>query len=76
MVTEETMDAAMRIGGKWLIKGASDDEIMLRALVKLNLTHALVSTLVDDVHQACETLEKKGGVSEQERKLVKTGVGY
>ena len=49
---------------------------MLRALVKLNLTHALVSTLVDDVHQACETLEKKGGVSEQERKLVKTGVGY
>ena len=39
---------------------------MLRALVKLNLTHALVSTLVDDVHQACETL----------RKLVKTGVGY
>ena len=59
-----------------MIKGASDDEIMLRALVKLNLTHALVSTLVDDVHQACETLEKKGGVSEQGRKLVKTGVGY
>ncbi|MET0823078.1 MAG: glutamate decarboxylase, partial [Solirubrobacterales bacterium] len=49
---------------------------MLRALVKLNLTHALVSTLVDDVHEACETLEKKGGVSETERKLVKTNTGY
>ena len=50
---------------------------MLRALVKLNLTHALVSTLARrHRRQACETLEKKGGVSEQERKLVKTGVGY
>jgi len=49
---------------------------MLRALVKLNLSHALVSTLVDDIHEACETLEKKGGVSEKERKLVKSSVGY
>ncbi|MET0127721.1 MAG: pyridoxal-dependent decarboxylase, partial [Solirubrobacterales bacterium] len=49
---------------------------MLRALVKLNLSHALVSTLADDIHEACETLEKKGGVSEKERKLVKSSVGY
>ena len=56
----------MRLGGKWMIEGASDDEIMLRALVKLNLTHALVSTPVDDVHRARERL----------RKLVKTGVSY
>jgi glutamate decarboxylase len=49
---------------------------MLRALVKLNLTHALVATLADDIAAACETLEKKGGVSESERKRVKTNIGY
>jgi glutamate decarboxylase len=49
---------------------------MLRALVKLNLSHALVHTLADDIAAACETLEKKGGASEKERQQVKTGVGY
>ena len=48
---------------------------MLRALVKLNLSHALVSTLADDIHEACETLEKRGGASEAERKRVKTNHG-
>jgi glutamate decarboxylase len=48
---------------------------MLRALVKLNLTHALVATLVDDIHEACDTLEKKGGVTEKERRRVKTNAG-
>ena len=48
---------------------------MLRALVKLNLSHALVSTLADDIHQACETLEKKGGASAEERRRVKTNIG-
>jgi glutamate decarboxylase len=54
----------------------ADHVKMLRALVKLNLSHALVNTLVDDVHAACETLEKKGGASESERKRVKSNVGY
>ncbi len=49
---------------------------MLRALVKLNLTRPLVSTLADDIAAACETLEKKGGASKAERQQVKTGVGY
>jgi glutamate decarboxylase len=49
---------------------------MLRALVKLNLTHALVSTLVDDIHAACETLEKKGGASKEERARVKTNHSF
>jgi glutamate decarboxylase len=48
---------------------------MLRALVKLNLPHALVETLADDVHEACETLEKKGGASKEERQRVRTNVG-
>jgi glutamate decarboxylase len=53
----------------------ADHVKMLRALVKLNLSHALVETLVDDVHEACETLEKKGGASEIERKQVRTNTG-
>jgi glutamate decarboxylase len=48
---------------------------MLRALVKLNLPHALVETLADDIHEACETLEKKGGASKEERQHVRTNVG-
>ncbi len=54
----------------------ADHVRMLRALVKLNLSHALVDTLADDIHAACETLDKKGGLSKHERKRVKTGVGY
>jgi glutamate decarboxylase len=54
----------------------ADHVNMLRALVKLNLSHALVHTLADDIAAACETLEKKGGASERERQQVKTGVGY
>jgi len=49
---------------------------MLRALVKLNLNRSMVSALADDIAQACETLEKKGGASKAEREQVKTGVGY
>ncbi len=54
----------------------ADHVKMLRALVKLNLTRPLVSTLADDIAAACETLEKKGGASQAERQRVKRGVGY
>jgi glutamate decarboxylase len=54
----------------------ADEVKMLRALVKLNLTHALVSTLADDIANACETLDKKGGLSEFERRRVKTNTGF
>jgi glutamate decarboxylase len=54
----------------------ADKVKMLRALVKLNLTHALVSTLADDLANACETLDKKGGLSEFERNRVKTNTGF
>jgi glutamate decarboxylase len=54
----------------------ADHVKMLRALVKLNLSQAMVSTLADDIVAACETLEKKGGASEEERQLVKTNTGF
>ena len=49
---------------------------IMRALVKLTLGHTLASTLADDIAQACETLAKKGGLHEIDRKRAKTGTGY
>src|SRR3954469_18258081 len=49
---------------------------MLRALVKINLSHALVTTLADDIAAACQTLEKKGGAHASERAQVKTSTAY
>ena len=49
---------------------------IMRALVKLTLSHTLASTLADDIAQACEALAKKGGLHEHDRKRAKTGTGY
>jgi glutamate decarboxylase len=54
----------------------AQDVKMMRALVKLNLSRSLVDTLDADIAQAIETLEKKGPVSESERKRVKTNVSH
>jgi glutamate decarboxylase len=49
---------------------------IMRSLVKETLSHALASTLADDIAEACETLEQKGGLHESERKRVRSGTGY
>jgi glutamate decarboxylase len=54
----------------------ADHVTIMRALVKLTLGHTLASTLADDLAQACETLNAKGGLHELDRKRVKTGTGY
>jgi glutamate decarboxylase len=54
----------------------ADHVKIMRALVKLTLGHSLVTTLADDVAEACEMLKKKGGLHEIDRKRVKTGTGY
>jgi glutamate decarboxylase len=54
----------------------ADHVTIMRALVKLTLGHTLASTLADDIAEACETLAKKGGLHEIDRKRVKTGTGY
>jgi glutamate decarboxylase len=54
----------------------ADHVTIMRALVKLTLGHSLTTTLADDIEQACQTLEKKGGLHELDRKRVKTGTGY
>jgi glutamate decarboxylase len=54
----------------------ADHVTIMRALVKQTLGHGLVSCLADDIAQACDTLDKKGGLHEIDRKRVKTNVGY
>ena len=49
---------------------------IMRALVKLTLGHTLVTTLADDIAQACQTLKTKGGLHELDRKRVKTSPSY
>ena len=54
----------------------ADHVKIMRALVKLTLGHSLVTTLADDIVEACATLEAKGGLHELDRQRVKTGTGY
>jgi glutamate decarboxylase len=54
----------------------ADHVKIMRALVKQTLGHTLAQTLGNDIAQACETLEKKGRLHEDDRKRVKTGTGY
>jgi glutamate decarboxylase len=49
---------------------------IMRALVKQTLGRALALTLASDLAEACETLEKTGGLHELDRRRVKTGTGY
>src|SRR4051812_30805879 len=54
----------------------ADHVTILRALCKETFPQSFVDTLADDIGQALESLEKKGGVHEEDRKRVKTGTGY
>src|SRR4051794_17974889 len=49
---------------------------IMRALVKLTLSHTLADKLADDIAEACETLAKKGGLHALDRRRAKTGTGY
>jgi glutamate decarboxylase len=54
----------------------AQDVKMMRALVKLNLNRSLIDTLAGDLADAIGTLEKKGPVSEAERRQVKRSVTH
>ncbi|MGN6257060.1 MAG: glutamate decarboxylase [Solirubrobacterales bacterium] len=49
---------------------------VLRALVKETLSRSQVDRLADDIHQAVETLDKKGGAHPHERHQMKRSPGY
>jgi glutamate decarboxylase len=54
----------------------AEDVRVLRALVKQTLSREQIDRLADDIAQACETLEKKGGAHASERKQMKRSPGY
>ena len=54
----------------------ADHVKIMRALVKLTLGHSMVTTLADDIAEACSTLKEKGALHPRDRAKVKTGVGY
>jgi glutamate decarboxylase len=54
----------------------ADHVTIMRALVKLTLGRGLANTLASDIAEACETLERKGGLHPIDRQRVKTGTGY
>jgi glutamate decarboxylase len=49
---------------------------ILRALVKETMSRAQVDTLTQDIADACDTLDKKGGAHPAEKAQIKQGSGY
>src|SRR4029079_15704537 len=54
---------------------AQDVKIM-RALVKETMSREQVDRLLEDIEDACKTLDQKGAATEKERAKVKQGSGY
>jgi glutamate decarboxylase len=48
----------------------------MRALVKETLSREHVDTLASDIEEACDTLARKGGAHESERKKIVIGPGH
>jgi glutamate decarboxylase len=79
----DEFDVAAELAAKrgWMVPAYhlppdADQVKLLRALVKLTLTHSLAEKLADDLAEACEILAKKGGADASARKRVHTATGY
>src|SRR5829696_2524746 len=78
----DEFDVAAELAAKrgWMVPAYhlppdADQVKLMRALVKLTLSHSLVEKLADDLVEACEVLAKKGGADSSARKRVHTGTG-
>ncbi len=54
----------------------AQDVTIMRALVKQTMSREHVDTLASDLAEACDTLAKKGGAHESERRQVVSGPGH
>src|SRR4249919_3418435 len=54
----------------------AEDVKIMRALVKETMSREQVDRLLQDIEDACTTLDQKGGTTENERAMVKQGSGY
>jgi glutamate decarboxylase len=65
----------------WMVPAYSlppnaQDETIMRVLVKQTLGRSRVDRLVQDIEDACTTLDKKGGLHPAERAIVHTSTNY
>jgi glutamate decarboxylase len=79
----EEFDVASQLSAErgWMVPAYTlppnaDHVTVLRVLVKETLGRSLVETFINDIQEACATLDQKGGLHELDRKRVKTGTGY
>jgi len=54
----------------------AESEVVMRALVKENVSHSAARTLDADLIKACETLDKRGGLPPEARKRAKSNPGF
>ena len=79
----DEFDVAAELAAKrgWMVPAYhlppdADQVKLMRALVKLTLSHSLAEKLADDLAEAAEVLAKKGGADATARKRVHTATGY
>jgi glutamate decarboxylase len=81
--TFDEFDVAWQLSAErgWMVPAYTlppnaQDITIMRALVKETLSREHVDTLARDIEQACDTLERKGGAHESERRKIVTGPGH
>ena len=79
----DEFDVAAELAAKrgWMVPAYhlppdADQVKLMRALVKLTLSHSLAEKLADDLVEACEVLAKKGAADASARQRVHTATGY
>ena len=79
----DEFDIAAQLAAKrgWMVPAYhlppdADKVKLMRALVKLTLGYSLAEKLGEDLAEACDVLQKRGGVDEAARNRVHTGTGY
>ena len=79
----DEFDVASQLSAErgWMVPAYSlppdaDHLTILRVLVKETFGRPLVETFVNDLAEACGTLDVKGGLHHLDRQRVKTGTGY
>jgi glutamate decarboxylase len=82
-VSYDESDVAWQLSAErgWMVPAYTlppdaQDVKILRALVKETMSREGVDRLVQDIEDACQTLDKKGAADQVEREQVKQGSGY
>lgn len=80
----DEFDIAAGLAGErgWMVPAYSlppdaEEEVVMRALVKENVSHSAARTLNADLAKVCDALDKRGGsLPDEVRRRAKTNVGF